>query len=98
MEERKPHRKVRTGTVVSDKMDKSVTVMVERYEKHPLYEKRIIRAKKYMAHDEKNECRTGDLVTIGETRPLSKDKCWTLLEIVRKAPVFDEVTENGGEA
>mgnify|MGYP000853813217 FL=1 len=98
MEERKPHRKVRTGTVVSDKMEKTVVVRVERFEKHPLYGKRLVRAKKYTAHDEKNECRMGDLVTIGETRPLSKTKRWTLLEIVRKAPVFDEVAENGGEA
>ena len=98
MEERKPHRKIRTGTVVSDKMEKTVVIRVERFEKHPLYGKRIVRASKYTAHDEKNECRMGDLVTIGETRPLSKTKHWTLLEIVRKAPVFDEVAENGGEA
>ncbi len=98
MEERKPHRKVRTGTVVSDKMDKTVVVRVTRYDEHPLYGKRIIRAKKYTAHDENNECRTGDLVTIGETRPLSKNKRWTLLEIVRRAPVFDSVEENGEEA
>ncbi len=98
MEERKPHRKIRTGTVVSDKMEKTVVVRVERFEKHPLYGKRIVRASKYTAHDEKNECRMGDLVTIGETRPLSKTKRWALLEIVRKAPVFDEAAENGGEA
>lgn len=98
MEERKPHRKIRTGTVVSDKMEKTVVIRVERFEKHPLYGKRIVRASKYTAHDEKNECRMGDLVTIGETRPLSKMKRWTLLEIVRKAPVFDEAAENGGEA
>ena len=85
------------GTITSDKMDKTVVVRVERYEKHPLYGKRITRAKKYSAHDEKNECRMGDLVTIGETRPLSKNKCWELLEIVRKAPVFDEA-EGGAEA
>ena len=98
MEERKPHRKIRTGTVVSDKMEKTVVIRVERFEKHPLYGKRIVRASKYTAHDEKNECRMGDLVTIGETRPLSKTKRWTLLEILRKAPVFDVVAENGGEA
>jgi len=97
MEERKPHRKIRTGTVVSDKMEETVVIRVERFEKHPLYGKRITRAKKYSAHDEKNECRMGDLVTIGETRPLSKNKCWELLEIVRKAPVFDEA-EGGAEA
>ncbi|MBP6333289.1 MAG: 30S ribosomal protein S17 [Aminivibrio sp.] len=98
MEERKPHRKVRTGTVVSDKMEKTVVVRVTRYDEHPLYGKRIIRAKKYTAHDENNECKMGDLVTIGESRPLSKTKRWTLLEIVRRAPVFDSVEENGGEA
>ena len=98
MEERTPHRKVRTGTVISDKMEKTVVVRVTRYDTHPLYGKRIVKAKKYTAHDEANECRNGDLVTIGETRPLSKTKRWTLLEIVRRAPVFDLVGENGGEA
>ncbi len=91
------HRKVRTGIVVSDKMDKTVVVRVTRYAKHPLYEKRLVRAKKYTAHDEHNECRIGDTVTIGETRPLSKRKCWTLLEIVRKAPVFDDAGMLGEE-
>ncbi len=98
MEERTPHRKTRTGTVISDKMDKTVVVRVTRYDTHPLYGKRIVKAKKYTAHDENNECRNGDLVSIGETRPLSKSKRWTLLEIVRRAPVFDSVEENGEEA
>ena len=98
MEERTPHRKVRTGTVISDMMEKTVVIRVTRFDTHPLYGKRIVKAKKYTAHDENNECRNGDLVTIGETRPLSKSKRWTLLEIVRRAPVFDSVEENGGEA
>ena len=98
MEERKSHRKIRTGTVVGDSMNKSVVVRVERFEKHPLYGKSIVRASKYMAHDEENECRLGDVVTIGETRPLSKNKCWQLLKIVRKAPVFDETAEKSEEA
>ncbi|MGI6784653.1 MAG: 30S ribosomal protein S17 [Aminivibrio sp.] len=98
MEERKAHRKIRTGTVVSDKMDKTVVVRVTRHKEHPLYGKRIIRAKKYTAHDENNECRVGDLVVIGETRPLSKTKRWALLEIVRRAPLFDAPGSSGGEA
>ena len=98
MVDRKPHRKVRTGTVVSDKMDKTVVVRVSRHTEHPLYGKRIIMAKKYTAHDENNECRVGDLVVIGETRPLSKTKRWTLIEIVRRAPVFDASGNSGGEA
>ena len=98
MEQQTPHRKVRTGTVVSDKMDKTVVVRVTRHAKHPLYEKRIVRAKKFTAHDENNECRIGDVVTIGETRPISKMKCWTLLEIVRRAPVFgDSVVDDEEE-
>lgn len=97
MEVRKPHRKIRTGMVVSDKMEKTIVVSVSRYDVHPLYGKRITRAKKYTAHDEKNECRIGDLVTIGETRPLSKTKQWTLLEIVRRAPVFDTDEQSAGE-
>ncbi len=82
------HRKIRVGTVVSDKMDKTVVVRVERMAEHPLYGKRIKRAEKYAAHDANNECKMGDEVRIGETRPLSKTKRWEVLEIVRKAPVF----------
>ena len=82
------HRKIRVGTVVSDKMDKTIRVKVSRMAEHPLYGKRIKRAKKYAANDVNNECRIGDEVRIGETRPLSKTKRWELLEIVRKAPVF----------
>ncbi|AEE90407.1 MAG: 30S ribosomal protein S17 [Tepidanaerobacter acetatoxydans] len=85
MAERKNQRKVRTGVVVSDKMDKTITVAVERLMRHPLYGKTIKRTKKFKAHDENNECKVGDVVTIMETRPLSRDKRWRLVKIVRKA-------------
>jgi small subunit ribosomal protein S17 len=78
-------RKTRTGRVVSNKMDKSITVAVNRQVKHPIYGKFITKTKKYMAHDENNEAGMGDLVTISETRPLSKLKKWRLLEIVERA-------------
>lgn len=93
METRASHRKTREGIVVSDKMDKTVIVRVARYTEHPLYGKRIIKVKKYVAHDEENTCRMGDQVKIGETRPLSKNKHWELLEVVRRAPVFTEAEE-----
>ena len=78
-------RKVRTGVVVSDKMDKTVVVAVERIMRHPLYGKTIKRTKKFKAHDENNECKVGDTVKIMETRPLSHDKRWRVVEIVKKA-------------
>ncbi|CAG0950042.1 30S ribosomal protein S17 [Gammaproteobacteria bacterium] len=74
-----------SGRVVSDKMDKTVTVLVERKVKHPLIGKVIRRSKKFHAHDENNECREGDLVVITESRPLSKTKTWTVSKIVEKA-------------
>jgi small subunit ribosomal protein S17 len=74
-----------TGRVVSDKMDKTVTVLVERKVKHPLYGKFVSRSKKYHAHDEKNEFHPGDLVMIEETRPLSKTKAWRVVELIEKA-------------
>ena len=77
-------RKERTGVVVSDKMDKTVVVAVERKEKHPLYGKFVKKTTKFVAHDEKNECGVGDTVLIMETRPLSKTKRWRLVEIVEK--------------
>jgi len=76
-----------TGRVVSDKMDKTVTVLVERKVKHPLYGKIIRRSKKYHAHDENNEYREGDLVVIEECRPLSKTKAWRVTTLVEKARV-----------
>ena len=84
MEERNL-RKVRTGKVVSDKMDKTIVVAVEDHVKHPLYKKIVKRTYKLKAHDENNECNGGDTVRVMETRPLSKDKRWRLVEIVEKA-------------
>lgn len=78
-------RKVRTGKVVSDKMDKTIVVAVVDNVKHPLYNKIVKRTYKLKAHDENNECQIGDRVRVMETRPLSKDKRWRLVEIVEKA-------------
>lgn len=78
-------RKERIGVVVSDKMEKSIVVMVERKERHPKYGKFVKKSSKFHAHDEKNECNIGDKVLIAETRPLSKTKCWRLVEILEKA-------------
>ncbi|MFA4973601.1 MAG: 30S ribosomal protein S17 [bacterium] len=78
-------RKLRTGVVVSAAMDKSVTVQVERTVKDPDFGKYLRRRKKYMAHDEKNECKKGDMVAIRECRPLSKRKCWRVVEVLEKA-------------
>lgn len=84
MESRKL-RKTRVGVVVSNKMEKTINVKVERRLSHPLYGKSVKMSKKFMAHDEKNECNIGDTVRIMETRPLSKIKRWRLVEIVEKA-------------
>ena len=78
-------RKTKTGIVSSDKMDKTVTVAVERKVKHPIYGKFVKKTTKFHAHDEKNEARPGDVVKIMETRPLSKTKRWRLIEIIEKA-------------
>ncbi|KAA9333843.1 30S ribosomal protein S17 [Adhaeribacter soli] len=78
-------RKERIGRVASNKMDKSITVMVETRTKHPLYGKFITKSNKFMAHDENNECGIGDTVRIMETRPLSKNKNWRLVEIIERA-------------
>lgn len=78
-------RKTRVGTVVSDKMDKTIVVAVKDNVQHPLYKKIIKRTVKFKAHDEKNECGIGDRVEIMETRPLSKDKRWRLVNIIEKA-------------
>jgi len=82
-------RKTRKGTVVSDAMDKTVVVSVERRVAHPLYGKRITRRKKYHAHDESNEYQTGDIVIIEETRPLSKTKRWRVIELVNRSETGD---------
>ncbi len=81
-------RKVYTGRVVSDKMDKTITVIVETYKKHPLLGKRVRYSKKYKAHDEQNVAKTGDIVRIMETRPLSATKRFRLVEVVEKAVII----------
>ena len=78
-------RKERIGVVVSDKMQKTITVLVERKMKHPIYGKFVKKSTKFKAHDEKNECHTGDTVRIMETRPLRKEKRWRLVEIIERA-------------
>jgi small subunit ribosomal protein S17 len=83
--EKRGLRKERIGVVVSNKMEKSIVVSVERKVKHPKYGKFIKKTTKFMAHDEKNEGGIGDLVLIAETRPLSKNKCWRLKQILEKA-------------
>lgn len=82
-------RKVRIGTVVSDKMDKTVVVQVESLVRHPLYKKVIKHRAKFMAHDEDNKCRVGDVVKIMETRPLSKKKRWRVVEVLRQGEKVD---------
>ena len=87
-EKRTSSRKTRVGKVVSDKMDKTVTVLVERRVKHPLYGKYVVESKKYHAHDETNQCGVGDRVEIAETRPISKTKAWTVTRVLEKAVVI----------
>ena len=86
MTDKSPEKKVRTltGKVVSNKMDKSIKVLIERKVKHPLYGKFIKKSTKVLAHDEENNCAIGDLVIIAESRPLSKNKSWTLQTVVEK--------------
>lgn len=88
MEANTKHRKIRTGVVVSDKMDKTIVVRVNRMAKHSLYGKPVLRSKKFMAHDALNDCRMGDTVMIGETRPLSARKRWEVVKIVERAPIL----------
>ena len=85
MTENRGNRKTRTGVVVSDKMDKTIVVEVRTRVRHPLYGKIMNQTTKFKAHDENNECGIGDTVRVMETRPLSKDKHWRLVEIVEKA-------------
>ena len=85
MAEQRGIRKTRVGVVVSDKMDKTIVVEIRTRVKHPLYGKIMNRTKKFKAHDENNECGIGDTVRVMETRPLSKDKRWRLVEIIEKA-------------
>ena len=84
MAEERNVRKVRVGKVVSHKMDKTVVVAVERKVPHALYNKPMVSTKRFKAHDENNECQIGDTVKIVETRPLSKDKCWRVVEILER--------------
>lgn len=85
MENKRGLRKTRVGVVVSDKMDKTVVVAVETFVQHPLYKKTLKRTTKFKAHDENNECKIGDKVLIMETRPLSKEKRWRVVQILEKA-------------
>lgn len=87
MAEERNLRKVMVGTVISDKMDKTVVVAVETSVKHPIYKKIVKRTYKLKAHDEENTCKIGDKVRVMETRPLSKDKRWRVVEIVEKAQI-----------
>lgn len=87
MSERKD-RKVYTGRVISDKMDKTITVLVETYKFHPLYGKRVKYSKKFKAHDENNQAKKGDIVSIMETRPLSSTKRFRLVEVVEEAVII----------
>ena len=83
--EKRNIRKERIGVVTSNKMDKSIVVSVVKRVKHPMYGKFALQTKKFVAHDEKNDCNIGDTVRIMETRPLSKTKCWRLVEIIERA-------------
>ena len=83
--EKRNLRKERIGVVTSNKMEKSIVVSEVKKVKHPMYGKFVLKTKKYVAHDEKNDCNEGDTVRIMETRPLSKTKCWRLVEIIERA-------------
>ncbi len=85
MSEQRNDRMTRTGKVVSDKMDKTVVVAIERLVQHPLYHKAVKKTIKFKAHDENNESHIGDTVEVMQTRPLSKDKCWRVVKILEKA-------------
>lgn len=89
------NRKERVGVVVSDKMDKTITVQVVRVTHHPVYEKTMKKSVKFKAHDEKNEAGLGDTVRIVETRPLSKTKRWRLVEIIKKGPIISAHESEG---
>ncbi len=87
MEQVPGKRKIREGTVVSDKMNKTVVVAVESLVRHPIYGRTMRRTKRFKAHDEENECRTGDVVRIEETRPLSKEKHWRVIKVIRRSEI-----------
>ena len=88
MEAKTPHRKMKIGIVVSDKMEKTISVRVTRHAMHPVYGKRIIKSKKFLVHDAENACRMGDRVQFAETRPMSKNKRWALVKIIERAPIL----------
>ena len=94
----KEKRKTRTGKVISDKMDKTVVVLVESLRRHPLYRKVVRHTSKFKAHDGTNACKVGDVVRIVETRPLSKDKRWRVAEIISSREVVEVVEEEPAEA
>ncbi len=85
MENRKTNKKIFTGLVVSDKMDKTIVVKITTKVLHPLYKKYVTKSVKYKAHDEKNDAKTGDTVKIIECRPISKEKCWSMQEVIERA-------------
>jgi len=85
MSEAEKRTRLATGKVVSNKMDKTITVLIERRERHPVYGKYLTRSSKIHAHDEENQCGIGDIVTVAESRPISKSKTWKLLEVVESA-------------
>ncbi|MBP7055498.1 MAG: 30S ribosomal protein S17 [Candidatus Omnitrophica bacterium] len=91
-------RKIKIGVVISDKMDKTITVKVDRVAFHPVYGKMLRQATKFKVHDEKEVAKTGDTVKIQETRPLSKTKCWRLIEVVKKANphIVNDITDETG--
>jgi len=93
MENLESRGKTRDGIVVSTKMQKTIVVRVDRMAKHALYGKPVIKAKKYLVHDEENTCRMGDRVRIAETRPLSRLKRWQLVEIIERAPLLEVTGE-----
>jgi small subunit ribosomal protein S17 len=86
MSEQTDNKRTAVGRVISDKMHKSATVLIERRERHPLYGKYVRRSTKLRVHDENNDCRSGDTVRIRECRPMSKTKAWTLVEVIERAP------------
>ncbi len=85
MSEAEKRTRVATGKVVSNRMDKTITVLIERRERHPVYGKYLTRSSRIHAHDEENQCAIGDIVTVAESRPISKSKTWKLLEVVESA-------------
>lgn len=95
VEKARPPRRTKTGVVVSDRMDKTIVVAVEHLRRHPLYGRMVRQTRKFKAHDPNNEARTGDVVVIAESRPISKEKHWVLSQIVRRGAGVEPVPEEG---